>query len=521
MRALPVLALALGSAVAGLTAGVVAGQPGRGVAVDDVPAGGVTGGVAIAGGTLFDLAVSGSVVDRVAPCPSGAPCGALVLLVRSGEPAESRLLELVLDGEGPDRPGAVLREPVARIPADAESLAAVDLDGDGRPELLLGGPETIWSLGPADDPRPPVALAEGSVLDLPASRPLLLPAAPRLPRPGVGSLELWALQPSGRLGPSAAVRLPSSARRTAWGLEITSPTVSALDRGAVAPLYLVGPEELGAGRLRTLILEPGADDPAIESREAWAQLPGAESVASSGYALLDGRPVLVAFTHAADKVGVFDQKRLRVLPLSSDRTRAGAGPLLAVETTSHRWQRAVARFGDWNRDGRDDVAVAQVKGLGGDGILVELYLGKAVGGKEEGGFARKPRKTRVDAQVEGWRFADDVDGDGLPDLLVVDEDGRLAIYPSGGRERDEAIAETARWRLDLPALAGAEADAERVVEVSVGDGGSDVEITFGIGLPDVVDLDSDGRPELVFREELGRQAPGGGREALRVVRLER
>ena len=106
---------------------------------------------------------------------------------------------------------------------------------------------------------------------------------------------------------------------------------------------------------------------------------------------LDGRPALAVFTYAADRLGIFDQARLRLFPLAGDRTRAGAAPALAVDTTSHRWQRAAVAIADLDADGRDDVSVAQVKGLGGGALLIETYRG--LGG---GRFDRRPRRVRLD-----------------------------------------------------------------------------------------------------------------------------
>src|SRR4029077_1692238 len=111
------------------------------------------------------------------------------------------------------------------------------------------------------------------------------------------------------------------------------------------PLQVVGPEENGKLRLRTLLLDSGGS-PA----EPWPRLPGPENVDSFRYAALDGRPVLLVFTSDAEKLGIFAKQRLRLFPLSADRSRSGQPPALAFETETHRWFPVDTVLRDLDRD---------------------------------------------------------------------------------------------------------------------------------------------------------------------------
>jgi VCBS repeat protein len=79
----------------------------------------------------------------------------------------------------------------------------------------------------------------------------------------------------------------------------------------------------------------------------------------------------------------------------------------------------------------------------------------------------------------------DLDGDGIPDLLLPARDG-LAVYL--GRRKDKALARRAASRLPLPA------ESWRSV--------ADLEHRFP--LPKIQDVNGDGRPDLVFRDPAKR-----------------
>ena len=426
---------------------------------------------------------------------------------------------------------AALAESSVPPPADADTLALADLDGDGAAELLAGAPGRVWSLGDPAHPRPARLLLDDPSFDLAASHALLDPALPLLPSPAVGRLR-WYRLAGGLLEPAGSAPLPVGTRRRAHGLELTSPEPARLPAAAGAPpRWVAGPDPHGDRRLRSILLDPlsAGEAPA----ESWSMLPAPERVESARYLTLDGAPALAVFTHPADRLGIFDQARLRLFRLGADRTRAGSAPILAVDTTSHRWQRAAVSVADLDGDGRDEVSVAQIKGLGGKAILIETYRG--LGG---GRFERRPARVRLDLPDAIWRWTGDheadLDGDRLPDLVAL-SGGGLMIYTSTGRREGTALAERPRWKIALPEPepeeatdestggdAGAETAEEpadeREVEVEAGDEGAAVRADRRLpglgGFPALRDLDGDGRPELIFRDALP-----DGRERLRVVLL--
>ncbi len=277
-----------------------------------------------------------------------------------------------------------------------------------------------------------------------------------------------------------------------------------------------------------MLIDPSSADGA--PRECWSMLPAPERVEQARYVALDGHPALAVFTYAADRLGIFDQARLRLFRLGADRTRAGSTPVLAADTTSHRWQRAAVVVSDLDADGHDDVSIAQVKGLGGGALLIETYRGLGAGR-----FERRPTKVRLGAPDAAWRWSDDadLDADRLPDLIALSL-GRLLIYTSTARGGGAALAETPRWEITWPEPEpdpehdaaeprdSAEDDEEQVeeeqIEVEVDDDGAHVRAEHRLprlgGFPATLDLDGDHRPELIFRHPLPDR-----RERLRIVLL--
>ena len=83
------------------------------------------------------------------------------------------------------------------------------------------------------------------------------------------------------------------------------------------------------------------------------------------------------------------------------------------------------------------------------------------------------------------KLVEDVDGDGIPDLLLPARDG-LAVYL--GRRKDRALARRAASRVPVPGEAWRSA--------------ADLEHRYP--LPKVEDVDGDGRPDLVFRDPVRR-----------------
>lgn len=479
--------------------------------------------------------LTGAVLGLAPACGGDGACRGLWLMVRpaaeSGgketaeDPAAAappRLLLLDPTGAAAGDPAAALTEPPVPLPPDADVLAVADLDGDGAPELLAGAPGRIWSLGDPSVPGPPRLILAHPSVDLASARPLLDPALP-FPSPAVGRLRWYAPAATGALQPAGSAPLPVQTRRRAHGLELSSPHPTLLPAAAgQPPRWAVGPEAHGGRRLRSLLIDPLSADGA--THEYWSMLPAPERVETARYVSLDGRPALAVFTYAADRLGIFDQARLRLFRLEADRTRAGATPVLAVDTTSHRWQRAAVAVADWDADGHDDVSIAQVKGLGAGAILIETYRGLA-GAR----YDRRPEKVRLDLPDATWRWPDDadLDGDHLPDLIALSH-GRLVIYTSTGRRNGTALAETPRWEITWPEPEKAseddqeQAEHERAeedqVEAELDDEGDHLRADHRLphlgGFPATLDLDGDHLPELIFRHPLP-----DNRERLRIVLL--
>ncbi|MEM1201767.1 MAG: VCBS repeat-containing protein [Acidobacteriota bacterium] len=298
--------------------------------------------------------------------------------------------------------------------------------------------------------------------------------APLLAVPEVGRLRLFAADdPRSALRPVAEAPLPVAARRIRRGLDLTSPRVTALAGQAdgAAP-YLAGPTAEGRTRLRCQLLDPRAADPEQRSREAWCRLPGPENVEGSWYLAVDGRPMLAVVTTRADRLGAFETLKLRLFPLRADRTRAGAGATLAIETDSRRWFEVEPVVQDLDGDGKDDLMLVQPEGMGGGELRVDAWKGRG-----SGRFERKSRRIYLELPGARWSFDHDFNGDGLKDLVAVAE-GQLAVHGALANHRKRPVEKEPRWMASPTEL--------------LGQGG------FGSrGQPRPVDLDGDGRPELV------------------------
>src|SRR4029077_5370256 len=89
-----------------------------------------------------------------------------------------------------------------------------------------------------------------------------------------GRLRIWKLD-SGRLVAGPEQPLPLRVTREQHALRLSSLPATAIPFPGGEPLQVVGPEENGKLRLRTLLLDSGGS-PA----EAWSRLPGPENVDS-------------------------------------------------------------------------------------------------------------------------------------------------------------------------------------------------------------------------------------------------
>jgi hypothetical protein len=393
----------------------------------------------------------------------------------------------------PERAGAP-RRLLDGLPAETNALAALDLDGDGADEILLGEPGKLFTLGTPEAVTAPRLLLEASGLDLRGwspDRPQMFQAAE------MGRLRTWTLE-GGRLVPGPESQLPVRAARERQALRLSSLPVT-----PVPPVQAIGPEENGKIRLRTVLL--GADGARTET---WAQLPGRENVDGFRYVALDGRPVLIVTTSDADKIGVFAKQRFRLFPLAADRSRSGTPPSLAFETESHRWFPVDPVLLDLDHDGKQDLVVVQPEGLGGGDLVIDTFFGQGNGRFE------KPRRLKLgNLDARSWSYGRDITGDGVADLVTVASKTGLHVFAGTADPRRDLLDRRVRQVVDLAGL------GESVsVSVGVGTGGVDLESSRSttLGGPYVEDLDGNGRPEVLLFSP-----SGSGRGRVLVVRLGR
>lgn len=395
------------------------------------------------------------------------------------------------------------REPPRLLAGDLpSSITELRRRGD---ELWLGGDGVIYRLEGAGTggakARPngvrPILASPGLDLKLLAENGLL-----ELPGGGVAVPELGRLLLyDANLEQVAVLPVPLRAERRRHGLVLASPAIvrPADDRTMV---FYAGPQERPGHRLRIGLLEPGDDavendaaeagteetDREATDREeaaAWVRLPGAEEVVSSRFLVVDGEPRLALTTMKEGTVGIFSEQRLRLYALQRDRTRGGLGPLIAEDTVSKRWHRVGLHAGDADGDGNDDLVVLQPEGLGGGDLVVEIYRGLGSGTIS----IARPRRTQLDLGPSRWLWSDDLDGDGLPDLLLASRSDGLRLHP-GTRHRRRAVDGDPRWTLHADEL-------RRAMRSVEGDEGPPPDGHFArFGAIRTHDLDGDALPEI-------------------------
>lgn len=364
--------------------------------------------------------------------------------------------------------GGALQPLLQNVPSG--TLGSLDLDGDGAEEILVARKGELRSLGTAGNAKPP-----RTVLDLPAFD-LLLPSrwqelgVTQVLAAGVGRLRRYRPE-GGGLTPAGEHDLPSRAVRERWGLRLTSPQVVPVQDGN--GLLAAGPEANGKQRLRSLLLD--SESSTESNTESWSLLPSPEDANGAWYMTIDGNPFLIVTTSGAEKLGIFEGKKLRVFPLSSDRTRAGRRPVLATQTTSHLWNPVAPRVRDLDRDGKDDLVVLQLDGMGGGELIAETFFGRG-----NGRFETPGRRQKWDLEVRGWSYGQDLTGDGIADLAAADSK-RLLVFPGSSEPRKALVG---KKPLVFP------------IDLGGGEGA-------GIRRLRVADLDGDGRGEAILTGSAG------------------
>jgi hypothetical protein len=402
----------------------------------------------------------------------------------------------------------VLRE----LPA-AERMTgplAADVDGDGRADLVLFVPGRALLLRAGADGRytgEPETLVADDALEMDGGD-VQPPGGVSVERGRlctgvVGALRCWA----GGLDalpwhPSLDVPLPITLARGREGLRLTGMPVQRLDGKELT--FAAGFKVEGPERLRVFLIAPDSPE---ESRttECWLRLPSPERVLEHAFFRLDGRPALVVTTIPSGSLSLFGEKRMRVWLLAADRTRTGKLPVLSVTSNMNLWQDAHWFPHDVDGDGRQDLVLGYWKGLKDSRVVLESWMQKA-----DGSFARGTAGSAFDVE-EGDRstmqWGTDVDGDRLPDLLVI-ANGALEVHP--GATGKTLVSKTTGKRVTI----GSSGKSETEINIG-GEGGRE---TFPSHMPveepiQPADLNGDGIAEWLI-------LPGRG-ASLTVVTLSR
>ncbi len=472
------------------------------------------------GASSVEATLAGGIVAAAAPRRSGGGREILLLVAPPRKPsqdppkAEAAEEEICAEKsrtvkEAPKQPMRLVRLDTTGVgalvtlrddlPGDASQIATADLDGVGADEILIATPKGIgilraddggWTTQRAatEDPtgQAPRSLQPGKVRMGAGTPDAVLDMT-------LGALRAHAASQDGAWRTLFETDLPLTAKRTSWGLALSGLAAERLAAPDGLDMVVTAPQTQGPDRLRSIVVRPGAAEP-DRRVECFAKLPGPEKVLESSHVLLDGRPALAVTTMPAGKLSIFGEKLLRVFFLESDRTRLGKPPVLAVESGANLWQETRLTAADVDGDGRQDIVLAYWKGLKDDTVVLDAYLRRA-----DGTFERSARSTSFDVEeadrdVLGYGL--DLDGTGLPDLLVI-AGGKLELHAGaaaarGGRNLVEAKP---RWVVPIPFEGGGQA----VVTVSIGTEGGGIERHgSSSSAPRPIDLDGDGRMELLL-----------------------
>lgn len=419
---------------------------------------------------------------------------------------------------------AVLKRLADALPEKLNALATLAGSGGKGDHLILGEPGILYTL----DPPPWSSDGDGAGghcrrllaapgLDLHSLRGEgageLRPRLPWVPAARAGRLELLAGDASApamrELRPVASFPLPIAAARKPWGIQFTSPAVhllpappaaqpvtsappapsAAAPPAAFSPRFAAGPEPQGEQRLKTLLFSATAGEAPVE---AWSLLPAAAQDVESHYAVWDGQPVLAVTS--LPRFGIFVKRQLQLFLLTRDRSRRGSEPVLALHTDCHLWHPMRTYFADLAATGRQDLVLIHPEGLSGKKLRFQVHTDNG-----QGRFAAQPRISSIDVKASDWFYGADFTGDGVPDLVVRDDQSRLLLYP--GLAKAYRLADRPSWSFHLPVPPPPPRSAKRKTKEG-DDGGSGNDqppvpaLPLGARLADLVDLRGDGHPTL-------------------------
>ena len=423
---------------------------------------------------------------KIPPCPvesagDGSTAAAMTPLALYRLDVEAERLEL-------------LRED---LPHDATALDAVDLDADGRQELLLARPGEVLRLD-LDPAKSPLTLLEEDGLRWKSMHPRSVRYDELDDRPWTTTIELGRFRlygpAAGETGWSvlAQVDLPLEADVEQDGIRVWSPSPRLVGSASDGTLFFASsPATFGMSRVQTTLVAVSPDGTS-STTDCWGSLPGPEELLDSDFLFIDDRPVLLVTTRPGDKLNLFGEKRLRIYPLERDRSRLGLLPLFKVETKVNLWQDTSLHQIDANGDGMEDLVIGYWKGILSDKVVLDAYLRN-----EDGGFDRSARNTTFDVKKgdrDFVQFGADLTGDGLGDLLVRGKKG-LLIYPGRRSKNGRQLVE----------------NKPIVIRLTEHEKESDDEMFFTYysgARPRVVDLDADGRHDILLIYTGDAAAPG-------------
>jgi len=410
------------------------------------------------------------------------------------------------------------------LPHDLTALDAADLDADGTDELLLAREEELFVVTPTGERR--VVKDPGLVwssLHPRATEQPQLDGRPLVPTTPLGELVLFGAGESAeewvRL---ASVEIPVKGAAGKHSLTLFNPRprfVGARKDGTL--IFATRPERFGKQRLQVSLVLISPDGEATVT-DCWTRLPEPEDVIESKFLIVDRKAMLLVTTKPSFKLSLFGEKRLRLFPLELDRSRLGKPAVYVAESRMNMWQEADVRLLDVNDDGLRDLVIAFWKGLKDDRVVLDAYLRK-----EDGWFATSPKSTGFDVNPAKRRtspddkarrpdpdrsftsYGRDLDGDGLPDLLLQSPAG-LLVYRGRATKNGERLVETKP--LEIPFVTESEIGNQYL---GIHMDGLEIWTLGNPGEPRLADLDGAGASEVL----IVTRAAGGISALLQVVGL--